>query len=657
MYGHRTSLSLALVCALAAIPLLYFGATYYIEYDGYWHVFIAKQTWSNFLVEYQATAHPPLFFVLLRGALAIGDSRLIYRLVSIFSALGAIFLMGRNTLRLTGSGLTAVLAAFVFGISESTLLVALEVRSYALCVFFALAAFSYYLDIVDLEIVEHDWKARVGFSVNVTLAILSHYSALIFFAACVAAPLLLAAGNPEYRSRFLAFLRARPLAILLTVLPPTGIGLGLFVSQARTFAAPLGYLAPYYFHPGREPRLAFLLRTLKSELKLFSPVGFAAVLFVLCAIAAVVSCLIGIYGRGSRNFLTAISAAVFFLMSGVFMAAGVAGKYPFGGELRHQYLLFPFLVLSGFALLDRSLTLLSAPRARVALLSFGLLAAALNARAEYVRFPNVRSDHATSDVAMFRSLFPRPDVVLVDQFNAINFFTHYADWRWRTVERDGYFYMYAVSKGDSRFTVIRDRSVWNFDFAELPLYGDIKRALLRTSARSITVFYMDQFGTRVPHRPDEERTFRERVRTLASRAGLEAERLSIDGQDVYGAFHDSAAGSQTGRDDAGGPVLLSVDPRATAVGDDFVVQPNGYSAISVAGANFERGAVLLANGRSLETTFGNPRWLTAIFPRDLYSAAGAVRLQVRNADGRTSNSIDFVVKALAPSGSKVATSK
>jgi len=161
----------------------------------------------------------------------------------------------------------------------------------------------------------------------------------------------------------------------------------LYVSQARAFAAPLDYLAPFYFEPaGHESGLEFLLRNLKSELKLFSPPGFSPVLLALCVVAALASAFIWISGRGPREFSTTISAAVFLLMLGAFMAAGLAGKYPFGGALRHQYLLFPFLVLSGLALLDRSLTLLSAPRARVALLSFGFLAASLNARAEYERF-------------------------------------------------------------------------------------------------------------------------------------------------------------------------------------------------------------------------------------------------------------------------------
>jgi uncharacterized membrane protein len=174
----RTTAFLLLVCLLAAIPMLYFGVTYYIEYDGYWHVFIAKQAWSNLLVEYQATAHPPLFFLLLRAATGLGDSRLIYRLVSILSGIGAIFVIGRIASKVTGSALAAVLTAFVFGLSEIAILISLEVRSYMLCALFVLLAFYFYVDIVNIQPGQSDRRARAGFSVSLCLAVLSHYSAL-----------------------------------------------------------------------------------------------------------------------------------------------------------------------------------------------------------------------------------------------------------------------------------------------------------------------------------------------------------------------------------------------------------------------------------------------------------------------------------------------
>ena len=59
--GNLLLLGIAL---LGAIPRLYLGATQFIEYDGYWHVFIATQDdWQQFRWEYNANFHPPLFYL------------------------------------------------------------------------------------------------------------------------------------------------------------------------------------------------------------------------------------------------------------------------------------------------------------------------------------------------------------------------------------------------------------------------------------------------------------------------------------------------------------------------------------------------------------------------------------------------------------------
>jgi len=61
---HLVLLGITILCL---IPRLILGASQYIEYDGYWHVWIAHQLqWGNFVKEYQANAHPPLYFLLLR---------------------------------------------------------------------------------------------------------------------------------------------------------------------------------------------------------------------------------------------------------------------------------------------------------------------------------------------------------------------------------------------------------------------------------------------------------------------------------------------------------------------------------------------------------------------------------------------------------------
>jgi hypothetical protein len=533
----RTTLFLLLVCILAAIPMVYFGVTYYIEYDGYWHVFIAKQTWSNLLTEYQATAHPPLFFFLLRGAIAIGNSRLIYRLVSILSGLGAIFVIGQIARDVTGSTLAAVLTAFVFGLSESAILISLEVRSYMLCAFFVLLAFKSYLKIVSVEPSQSsDRAARIGFCASLCLAILSHYSAFFFLMACLTAPLCLALVNSEYRARLFAFLRARWLANFLTVFPIFGIGLALYWFQGRAFATPLAYLSRFYFDPaGSESRIQFLLRNLQNTFDLFSPVRFEPALIPLCVFAA-----IAVYFARSRavarDILENLTTAVFLLMLGAFMLASLRGRYPFGGGLRHQFLLFPFLALSAVALLDRLAALIRVRHARAAVLALAFLAAAVNAKAAYTRFQNIRNDHATRDVAVFRNVFPHPRVVLLDQFSVVNFFTQYYDWKWRTVAKNGPLYQYAVSKNGQEFTVMRYNSIWNFDFTEALVYSNIRQAMATAPSDSITVFCMDQFGSHVPRAPAEEPAFLQNVQTLASRSDLHLERLVVNGIDVFAQF-------------------------------------------------------------------------------------------------------------------------
>jgi len=145
------------------------------------------------------------------------------------------------------------------------------------------------------------------------------------------------------------------------------------------------------------------------------------------------------------------------------------------------------------------------------------------------------------------------------------------------------------------------------------------------------LFASTSFGTRVPHTPDEERTFRERVRSVSSRAGLEAERLSNRRRGRLWRVPRRRRREPSRPRRRRRPVLpVGRSARDGTIGDDFAYS-RMISAISVAGANFERGAVLLANGRSLETTFGNPRWLTRSSLGTSTGLPASVTLQVRNA--------------------------
>jgi len=307
----------------------------------------------------------------------------------------------------------------------------------------------------------------------------------------------MAALNDNYRARLWRFLSAEWRANVLTILPTATLGATLYWFQGRIFAAPLPYIAQYYFDPGgTESRTAFLLRNSVTIIELFSPrftsgwFRFAPMLFALCGIAATI--IYYAWFRSSRNILADMTVIVFLLMLGGFMAASLLGRYPFGGELRHQFLLFPFLVLSIILFLDRLATLTRLPQARAAALLLGAVAGSVNAKMNYNSFPNIRADLAAQDMILFRKLFPSPDAVLLDQFNTIIFFTHYHDWTWRPTGAYGSVYRHEVSKNGMVFAVARDNSIWNFDFTEAHLYVDINRVLATTAARSVTVFCIEQ---------------------------------------------------------------------------------------------------------------------------------------------------------------------
>src|SRR5207248_1400325 len=120
-----------------------------------------------------------------------------------------------------------------------------------------------------------------------------------------------------------------------------------------------------------------------------------------------------------------IPVLIFFQL----LLGGVLRVYPFGGELRQQFIIFPFLVLAAFVLLDRLVSLTPRPIAFGFAAALAILIAALSVRA-FERFPDVREPVMKAQMTRFQSLFPAPEAVYVDEFNVITFFTFHHDWKW-----------------------------------------------------------------------------------------------------------------------------------------------------------------------------------------------------------------------------------
>src|SRR6185436_13118184 len=97
--------ALGAVLLASVILLVAIGLREYIDYDSYWHVFIARQDrWPNFWREVRENAHPPLFYLAVRLASAwLGPHVLAYRAVSIAGTAAATALVAAVVGRITAN--------------------------------------------------------------------------------------------------------------------------------------------------------------------------------------------------------------------------------------------------------------------------------------------------------------------------------------------------------------------------------------------------------------------------------------------------------------------------------------------------------------------------------------------------------------------------
>jgi len=339
------------VALIAAVPRLYLGATQFIEYDGYWHVFIASQDdWHQFYKEYQSNFHPPLFYFLLKVAMWFGRTPLVYRAISLLTGVAAVFVTGKIAERISLHRHTAVVAALAYGVALPSIIISCEVRSYMLSVFFILLSFYYFLYVL-FEPARAPIRSRALFALYAVLAGYSHYGAFLYICACLATAVLIDV------SVFRRNLFKRLAQDLITFGVIAAALAYVYLTHGQTHAVVAVHLHGYYFQPAQETLWAFLIRNSHQLLNLFSPLPVTGeITFYLVFAALILASAWLVYLIRRLTQAENVQAAATVLTSGVLLAAmatgGVLGKYPYGGELRQQFFLFPFAILCGCILLD-----------------------------------------------------------------------------------------------------------------------------------------------------------------------------------------------------------------------------------------------------------------------------------------------------------------
>lgn len=548
---------LYLAVALSALPFLALARAEFIGFDAFWHVFIARQdTWYAFWDEIHRNAHPPVFYLALKAAIAaLGSNPIAYRLIPVAASLGSAWLVGRIVQRTAGHPWLPAIAAFTFGTSLTTVTLGLEVRAYALATFLMLWATLALCDLVEPSSAAPRPRARAVFALAASLALLTHYAASLFFLSCCVTAAVLALVDREHRRRFLSQGRRHWPANLLTFGVPLAVLAVEYGAHIGSWRGRIHHLSSFMFDAQREGVLEFVWRNTRALFSLFAPAPhhrpFASTLLVAepglpgWAVDLLVASFLAAVGwlaltpsrrNGSAGTARHIPPILLLAMTVLLVALALLGRYPYGGWLRHQSFLFPFLVIVLALAVDE---IVRRTNRRIGVLAVWLfaLASLLNTANWVSHFQITRGHLMQRPMNRFRELFPAPEAVYVDQFNLIHMFTHHRHWQWRFVHRlqgGRELDVWRVSQTGSReFYVCRDRKQWLLDFSRPLTYRHLRGCLDAAGAERVVVFRTQQ-PRRTPSWPvaqAEELAARE-----APLAGLVPDTVVVSGDDLYAAF-------------------------------------------------------------------------------------------------------------------------
>jgi len=389
---------------------LHLASTTFLNPDEALHHFLARQ--SSLALAYEAsltTAHPPLMILFLHLWSLVGGSELVLRLPFVVAGTVASWIMFL-WVDAVANRRAAHFALAMFLFAPGLISVQAEIRQYSFLLLFSSCS----LYFLERAVKENFLPWMIVSAACLDLALLTHYSALIFAAAAGAYALaLLVQKRPKPRVA-IAWASGQMSAL--------AISLFLFrtqVAKLRESGLPseirATWLRSSVFHPGEDPILFFAwTRTLRLFRYVFShgSVGVAGLCLFLFSLVLLLRRSQG-EGKGSARSLALVLALPFAITLGT----SLAGVYPYGGS-RHDVLLAMFAI-PGIAI---GLDQLPLGRVEAALGWFkpALAGAALilsnlfpSPAGPYIRPRNQRRELIEQAIGSLRSLAPG-SIVLTD---------------------------------------------------------------------------------------------------------------------------------------------------------------------------------------------------------------------------------------------------
>lgn len=320
-------------------------------YDEGWHFFVAvvSPLWQSMLAM-SADTHPPLYYPPLRALAHLGSTDPFWpRLLSVIPTILCVPLWYALQRKLKVATVVALTTTAVLASAYSFLHMGVLIRAYAITGFIILAALWFWVDMLPGSSGRPRRRSALMsllvFSLAMGFLYAGAFATTAYFGAAVLLMLLSADARKQifgnwwrYSSwpEWVGFFGFHMLIVLWFYL-----GWGMHVNDD----IPL-YLADFSLKPDQDV-LAFLTHALRLETALFTPLaGLDDWLLDLGATAIAVTIIVlTIINLRAGNYARAAIALAPALLVAVLAFLAIKGKYPFGGNLRHQYVLFPVLLL------------------------------------------------------------------------------------------------------------------------------------------------------------------------------------------------------------------------------------------------------------------------------------------------------------------------
>lgn len=343
---HAPRAALLLVVAGFAIRLMGIG-TYWVNADeGIYYSTLTSPSFDAFWTEVLANAHPPAFYLLLRGLGYLTWDFIWLRGPSVLFGAVAIWVFWRVGRRLGGAGLpgiaTGLATAVLLTLNPNAIVLSQVIRPYALLVLLLAAALLSLLRYRD----EGDERALIAYAAFLALAELTHYSAalgLAVFSVLIVHDLLTGRLRGPAAIRVL-WAHAVP-ALIFGALYLLHVRPALESQLMAQALGPGGWLGGWLVD---SPGAAWDSLVAYQDFHLSTALRVRTVILLLAAVALSAT-------SGDRTVFVLVASAL-----GVGILASALGLYPFG-ESRHNAWLTVFTIPALGWLVGRLTTAARAP--------------------------------------------------------------------------------------------------------------------------------------------------------------------------------------------------------------------------------------------------------------------------------------------------------